>query len=228
MDRQLKQTAFFVADGASRRHLGRHYKARGDQSARADVDRRNVVGRASEPAADAREVVSRLPVPLVHATAGRARPARVARVHEHHRDAAKEGLVLDQGPQLVEAPVVQPCPLAPLNLDPVPDAFEIFEGYRGSAAFGAGDDCLADAVGGVALEPRLLAAGTPERALRGTGAELLQGPAAGMVTAPDALNLFTRVGGAPVILLAQEDTPAARGPLSLRRLKAAVSRGGNP
>ena len=58
MHRQLKQTAFFVADRARKpyRHLGRHYHAPGRQRPLPDVEGRVVVGWRSNAAADALEL----------------------------------------------------------------------------------------------------------------------------------------------------------------------------
>jgi hypothetical protein len=57
MQRQLRQTALFVANGADRRGLRRRYDAPGDQSRLAHVDRRVAVGGRRDTLAEAREFV---------------------------------------------------------------------------------------------------------------------------------------------------------------------------
>src|SRR4051794_33819445 len=110
MDRQLKQTAFFGTDGLApgcrrdRRPLQRHYEAGGPQPPSPDVGGRYVVGRASEPAADAPEVVARRPVPLVRQAAAGALPAGVPGVDEDHRDTLQRRLVDQELAKLGEPP----------------------------------------------------------------------------------------------------------------------------
>jgi len=139
-----------------------------------DIACRVVVGWRSEAATDALEVVPRFPIRLVDQAAPRASSARVAWIDKHDCNAFKRRLVDDQRSQLVETPVCHPCPLAPLNLDPIPDAFEVFEGNQAPAAFGVGSDGFAQDVVSVALKARLFAAIALERASRGTTIDLLQ------------------------------------------------------
>ena len=188
---QLKQTAFFVADttGKPDRHLGRHYNAPGGQRPLPDVDRRVVVGWRSNAAADALEFIPARPVPLVDQAAARTLPARVAWIDKIDWNSPQPRLVLDQAAQFMEAPVMQSSPLAPVGLDPIVNAFEVFEGYRTSAAFGVENDRFAQDVVGVVLEARLLAGSAPERALRGTSADLLQGAAARVLATPHVVDL---------------------------------------
>ena len=198
---QLKQTAFFVADSAGKpnRHLGRHYKAPDGQCPLPDVDRRVVVGWRSNATADALEFIPARPVPFVDQVTARTLPARVAWIDQIDRNSPQARLVLNQAAQFVEAPVVQSSPLAPVGLDPIPDAFEVFEGNRASAAFGVENDCFAQNVVCVALETRLLAGSAPERTLRGTGADLLQGAAAGVLAAAHVVDLRAGKGAAQIV-----------------------------
>ena len=188
---QLKRTAFFVADTAGKpdRHLGRHYKAPGGQRPLPDVDRRVVVGWRSNAAADALEFIPAWPVPLVDQVAARAFPAGVAWIDQIDRNSQQPRLVLNQAAQFVEAPIMQSSPLAPVGLDPIPDAFEVFEGNRAPAAFGVENDRFTQDVVGVALEARLFAASAPERTLRGSGADLLQGAATGVLATAHVVYL---------------------------------------
>ena len=198
---QLKQTAFFVADSAGKpnRHLGRHYNAPDGQCPLPDVDRRVVVGWRSNATADALEFIPARPVPFVDQVTARTLPARVAWIDQIDRNSPQARLVLNQAAQFVEAPVVQSSPLAPVGLDPIPDAFEVFEGNRASAAFGVENDCFAQNVVCVALETRLLARSAPERTLRGTGADLLQGAAAGVLAAAHVVDLRAGKGAAQIV-----------------------------
>ena len=77
----------------------------------------------------------------------------------------------------------------PVGLDPIPDASEVFESDQTPAAFGIGDDGFAQDMVGVALEARLLSGRAPERTLRRTGADLLDGAAAGMLTTAHVVDL---------------------------------------
>ncbi len=195
MDCQLKQTAFFGTDERSRRRpLERHYEAPGAQTPLPDIARRVVVGWRSEAAADAPEVVPGSAAPLVDYSAARALSARVAGVNENDGDTLERRLVGYQRPQLVEPPICHPCPLAPLNLDPVSDTFEVFEGDQTPAAFGVGNDGFAQDVVGMALESRLPAGIALERASRGTRVDLLQGAATRMPPAANDFHLFASVG----------------------------------
>jgi alpha-D-ribose 1-methylphosphonate 5-triphosphate synthase subunit PhnH len=77
---------------------------------------------------------------------------------------------------------------------------------QGSAAFGIGGDGLAQDVVRRALKPRLSARCAPERTLGGTGAELLQGAAAGMLASANVIDLGARVGLAAVLHGAGQET----------------------
>jgi hypothetical protein len=82
----------------------------------------------------------------------------------------------------VEAPIVQSSPLAPVGLDPITDAFEVFDGNRRPVAFGVENDCFAQHVVRVALEACLLAGSAPERTLSGAGADDAKRQAVGMIS----------------------------------------------
>lgn len=198
MDRQLKQTAFFGTERRPR-PLERHYKAPGAQAPLPDIARRVVVGRGSKPAADTPEVISGRPVFLVDQAAARALPAGVAGIDQHHSNAFQRRFVADQFPQLGKAPIRHPCPLVPLDLDPISDATKVFEGNQGPAAFGIGNDGFAQNMVRVALETRLLSGSAPERTLGGAGIDLLQGPAAGVLATTYIINLCAGVGLSGVV-----------------------------
>ena len=194
MDLQLKQEAFFGTDErARRRPLERHYRAPGNQPPLPDVDCRVVVGGRSNAATDALEVVPVRPVPLINQSAARAFSACIARIDQDDWESFHLCLVRDEGSQLMESPVVQSCPLALLNLDPVANALKVFESDRAPAAFGVGDECFTNDVVRVFLEPGLLPGGLLQGALGGSRSNLLQGATALTLTAPDLLNSFPAV-----------------------------------
>jgi hypothetical protein len=202
MHRQLKQTAFFGTDRekARRRPLnGRHYKARGDQPARTDVDACYVVGWPREATADALKFVSGLSVPLVDQMARWTFPARVARIDKHDRRTTLERLVDDQTAFLVETPVVQSCPLAPWGLNPATDTLEVFQGYRAPVAFGDGNDCFTDAVVGVALESGLSSGRPPQRPFSRSGSFLLEDASPRVLALANGLDVLSGVGRSVVI-----------------------------
>jgi hypothetical protein len=198
MDCQLKQTAFF---GTERRPRSpeRHYKAPGTQSPLPDITCRVRVGRGSEPATDTQKIISVRPVLFVDQAAAGALPTCVARIDQHNSDTLQGRLVADQFSQLSKAPISHPRPLVPLGLDPVPDTPEVFEGNQAPTAFGIGDDGFAQDMVRVALEARLLAGSAPERTLGGTGADLLQGPASGVLATAHVLDLRAGVALAGLI-----------------------------
>src|ERR671935_1625054 len=74
---------------------------------------REVVGMASEPAADAQEMRLRLPIGFVHESAARTRPAGVAWIDVDHGHARQLRLVGNELAELVERPGVQRGPLGP-------------------------------------------------------------------------------------------------------------------
>ncbi len=158
-----------------------------------------MVGWRSNAAADALELIPAWPVALINQAAARALAARVPGVYQIDRDATHPRLVFDQGTKFVDAPVVQSSPLTPVGLDPITDAFEVFDGNRRPAAFGVENDCFAQHVVGVALEACLLTASAPERTLSGAGADLLQGAAAGVLAAADIINLCTAVSAPKIV-----------------------------
>ena len=198
MDRHLKKTAFFGTERRPR-PLERHYKVPGTQAPLPDIASRVVIGWGSEPATDTLEFIPAWPVPLIDQTAARTAATGVARVHEHDGYADQHRLVGDHTAQLVKPPVRHPRPLVPLDLDPAPDALEVFQGNQGLAAFGICDDGFTQDVVGVALESRLLARSAPECTLGGTGADLLQGTAPGVLPAANIVNLRTGIGLSAVI-----------------------------
>lgn len=194
MDCQLKQTAFFGTDERSRRRpLQRHYKVAGFQSPLPDVDCRVVVGWRSEAAADALEVIPGPTIGLVDQAAPRASSAGVAWIDKYDCDPLERRLVDNQRSQFVEPPICHPCPLAPLNLDPIPDAFEVFDGDQAPAAFGVGNDGFAQDVVGVALKARLFAAIAFERTSRGTSVDLLQSSATRLSSPTHGVNLLAGI-----------------------------------
>lgn len=200
MDLQLKQTAFFGSANVGKnisapRSLERHYHAPGLlPPASADVASRDVVGGTSKSAADTLESVAVRPVPLVDQAAARALPTGVARIDEHDRDALQRRLVFDQLAQLGKAPIRLSCPLVPLDLNPVPDTPEIFEDNKGTVALGIGDDGFRNHVVSVALEPGLLPGSAPQCPFCRARSDLLERPAAGMVTAAGNLDLVAGIG----------------------------------
>ena len=205
MDRQLKRTAFF---GTERRPRPpeRHYKAPGTQAPLPDIACRVVVGGSSDPTTDTPEFVPAWPVTLVDQAATRAFTAGVTWVHEYDGHANQHRLVDDQATQFVEAPVRYSRPLVPVDLAPLPNALKVFQGDQAPAAFGIGDNGFAQDMVGMALKPSLLTGSAPERTLGGTGADLLQGSASGMLSAADVVDLGAGIRFAVIVNSEIDDT----------------------
>lgn len=181
------------------RSLGRSYKAPGDQSPLSDIDRRDVVCQASEPAGYTEKSIPGGTVVLVNRGAGRASSARIARINQEHKYSAQRSLVENQAPQFVESPVMQSSPLSPCGLNPITYAFEIFEGNRRTVAFGCDNNCFGNAVVGVTLKTRLFSAVTLEGAFRRSGADLLQSLTPRMATAANRFNLLAAKAIAAIV-----------------------------
>jgi hypothetical protein len=197
MDHQLKQTAFFGTNGLGQNFtqccpLQRHYKAGGTQAPSPDIECRDVIRWPSKAAAETQEFVSGWPVAFGNVAATWAFSAGVARIDEDYGDPFEGRFVFDQSTQLRECPIRHPGPLAPSNLDPIPNAREVFEGDQTSAAFGVGHDGFRDNMVGVALEPRLLSCGSTQRTFGGASVGFLQGTAAFMVPGTNLIDVCAR------------------------------------
>jgi len=123
-----------------------------------DIQGRDVVCEASEPARPTEKFGLRFSVGLFDVPARRAFSAGVSRVDEGHRNTRKPGLVRDERMELKERPVRQACPLALPSRYPFANAFEIFEGNTATGALSVRHECLADLVVDVLLIASLFAA----------------------------------------------------------------------
>lgn len=140
------------------------------------------IGRASEPARDAQEIVPTRPVPFVDGLAARALPACVARVDCDERNAAKLRFVRNESAKLVERPSVMRAPLRPANRYPIADALEVFEGNTACGAFGLAHDRLRDAVIDGGNEALLARPAFPQKPLGALGPFLLKPLSQAMVS----------------------------------------------
>jgi hypothetical protein len=122
------------------------YDRRIDDRPTTDVDRRDVIGKASEPAATTGELRLTDPVSLIDVTTNRTGAAGVPRIDQVHGDARAFRFVCHEGAELVKRPSVQGCPLKAMNRDPRPYPFQIFQGDRSICAFRFGNQLFTDAV----------------------------------------------------------------------------------
>ena len=124
----------------------------------ADVLRRNGVGRASEPAADAAEPVPPGPVLPVHCPAARTGETRVSRVDQRDLDALLSGFVFNEAPKLSKRPRVKVATLGLFSSDSGAYPLEVFQGNPAPSAFGLRDQILGDRMVDVGGEAPLPAA----------------------------------------------------------------------
>jgi hypothetical protein len=188
------------------RSLRRRYDAVDSQRSLPNVDCRDVVCRASEPAEYTVEFVPSRTVGFVDVVAGRAGSARIARINQQHRNSTKSGLIRNKATQFVKSPIAQSFPLSPCGLDTIADAFEVFESNRTSPAFGFRNDGLGDAMVGVPLEARLLPRGTFESAFCRPRSKFLQGATTGFIASSDNFNLRSAEGIAIAVAGEIDDT----------------------
>ena len=157
-----------------------------------DVDRANVVGVVSKPAAGADELGLRTPRRLVYTPAPGARSARVSRIHGEQGDPSEGGLVRDEGAKLSERPSVQVLSLGLPNRYPIADVHQVLDGNPARGVFSLGDELLADDVVGVGVEAHLAPTKTLQVPLGAPTAARLKGGA----QLPDAGANGKRLGTA--------------------------------
>ena len=92
-----------------------------------------------------------LPILLVDTSAFWTGPGGVPGIYDIQINAVHQGLVGQEGAELIEGPVVQPVSLAFSGRNLVPDAGEILDGNSGVSAFGLGNKVF----GNVVIHPRL-------------------------------------------------------------------------
>ena len=157
-----------------------------------DVQGRDGVGRASEPARHTFE--SGLPAPVGPAgvVARRALLRGVGRVHEHDGDTGQRRLVSDEGAELMEAPGFQRGPLRLPSLYPLADPPQVLQGDPTTGAFRLGHDLLGDAVVHVPGHPGFLSTAHLEQAFGALGALALEFPAEPAVAVAHAVQPRSR------------------------------------
>ena len=92
-----------------------------------------------------------LPILLVDTSAFWTGPGGVPGIYDIQINAVHQGLVGQEGAELIEGPVVQPVSLAFSGRNLIPDAGEILDGNSGVSAFGLGNKVF----GNVVIHPRL-------------------------------------------------------------------------
>ena len=161
-----------------------------------NIASRDVVGRASEPAADTLELRLRTTIAPCDVAAGRARLRGVGRIDQQDRDAGQRRLVRHEGSQLVEAPPVEQPTLDlgsrvrsafPLP-DALPNAVQVFE-CDGAVSTGGGlHEPLRDDMIGVGLKAPLFPATVFQQPLGALRPLLLEPPSDAEVPAPRAVQ----------------------------------------
>jgi len=155
----------------------------------ADVLRSDVVCGPSVAASLAVEEFSE-PVGPIHMAATWAGAAGVSRVNEDCGDSREPGLVLDEGPELVEAPrAVDATLAATLNRDPLANTLQVFEGDSSEGVLGLRDQVLGDKMIHVSGESRFLSTPLLEQTFRGLGVLGLQSGSELGVSAPESVEL---------------------------------------
>ena len=114
-----------------------------------NIDRRDVVSQANEPADHTGELGLRRTIGFSNVTTSRTGTTGVSGINQDHRDTGAFGFVGHESTQLVESPAVQGCPLRATNRYPLPNALQIFQGNRSMGVFRFGNQLFADAVVGV-------------------------------------------------------------------------------
>jgi len=159
----------------------------------ADVPCRDVVGRPSVPARDARKPIPCRPVRLGAVPAFGTGLARVRRVDGHQQHPSKRCLVLEEGTLLEEGPAMQTCSLSASGRYPVANTLEILQGNAAAGAFCLLHESLADPMVDVSPETSLSSGNLPELPLRRPGPSSLQVASAVGVGTPDAVDIVARV-----------------------------------
>lgn len=111
-----------------------------------------------------------MPIPLGDVVATRTGATSVPRVNEGYGDSREPCLVLDEGPELIEAPrVVDATLAATINRCPAPYPLQVFKGDPAAGVLGLRDQALRDNMIHVSSESRFLSSPLPEQTLRGLG-----------------------------------------------------------
>jgi hypothetical protein len=111
-----------------------------------DIDCRDVVCKAREPAVQTEERILRFAIIFIDMTATRASSTGVSGVNQHNGHTGQLALVLDKGTQLVERPRMQSRSLRPSYRYPIPNAAQFLQGDPAVGVFGLSDNALADVV----------------------------------------------------------------------------------
>src|SRR5262245_6463864 len=121
-------------------------------------------------------------------------PRGFARVDRHDRDARHPGLVLHERAQLKERPSRMPGALPLPNRGPLANPLEVFQGDSAIGAFGTRHDGLADDVVLMSSEPGFPARKLLEAFLGSPSSLTLESSPAPVVSLPDLLDRFARIG----------------------------------
>ena len=130
-----------------------------------DIPSSDGISRASEPATDTEELALSTSVGLVNTTAYGTRSGGIAWVNQQHANTSQLGLVLDEGPQLVERPGVVGTTLRPFYRCPFAYARQVLKGNPARGVKSFRNHPLADNVVYMPSKARLLAPSLLQQAL---------------------------------------------------------------
>src|ERR1022692_570172 len=124
---------------------------------------------------------------------------RVPRIDRDDPHALNLGFVLDEGPQLEEAPAALSIALRPPNRGPRANTLQVFQGNPARRVLGGRNDLLADAMILDATKPAFAAREGLQSFPRTSRAGLLQGGAIPLMASADAFDRRAGVGRAVTI-----------------------------
>src|ERR1022692_3444095 len=124
---------------------------------------------------------------------------RVPRIDRDDPHALNLGFVLDEGPQLEEAPAALSIALRPPNRGPRANTLQVFQGNPARRVLGGRNDLLADAMILDATKPAFAAREGLQSFPRTSRAGLLQGSAIPLMASADAFDRRAGVGRAVTI-----------------------------
>lgn len=165
-----------------------------DSGPDSDILRCVDVGVLGMPTREAAECCLARAVAGVNEPAGPALLARIRPLDHLHPNPGPSCLVLDEGSELVERPLVVSLALPLRNRGPQEDAREVFESDPPLRALCRANDLLADGVVGIGLKPAFSAGDLPQSPLGRLGSGLLETPSVSAVPLPHLLGGLAGVG----------------------------------
>ena len=159
------------------------------QPSQADVLGSVYVGTSRMTASLAQKLIASLAIGFLGMSALIAPLAGEARINSDQRYASALRLVIEERPQLCEAPSVQCSLLALPCLYPSAYAVEIFDGNSASGAFSEADYLFGNLVVGVRDKARLFAAALLQQSLGRLRADALHLPTQRLIAMPDLVQL---------------------------------------